>query len=127
MGWITRAGRGASAALIGPAFRTLAAIGAFHWMIDRQRLVNTFLTNLRGPTDPMHIHAATIHSITPITITAGNVTTAFAALSYAGTLRVSIITDPHHGPEHARLEAALASVLDQLTGDPGPHSSVPSQ
>lgn len=108
------AGRGASAALIGPAFRVLAAVGAFRWMVDRQRLVNTFLTNLRGPTHHLRIHGLPITSITPITITAGNVTTAFAALSYAGTLTVAIITDPDRVPEHDRLAAALTDAVHEL-------------
>lgn len=108
------AGRGASAALIGPAFRTFAAVGAFRWMVDRQRLVNTFLTNLRGPTEHLRIHGLPITSITPITITAGNVTTAFAALSYAGTLTVAIVTDPDRVPEHDLLAATLADAVHDL-------------
>lgn len=108
------AGRGASAALVGPVFRGLAAVGAFRWMIDRQRLVNTFLTNLRGPAEPLRFHDATVASITPITITAGNVTTAFAALSHAGTLTLSIITDPDRVPESDQLAAALSDSLHRL-------------
>lgn len=108
--------RGASAALLDPVFRGLAAVGAFHWLIDRQHLVNTFLTNLRGPDQPLPLLGTTIRSITPITITAGNVTTAFAALSYAGTLTVSVISDPEQVPEHATTAAALSSALRELTG-----------
>jgi hypothetical protein len=110
----SRARRGASASLVGPAFRGLAALGAFRWLIDRQRLVNTFLTNLRGPAEPLQLHGATVRSITPLTVTAGNVTCAFAALSYAGTLRITVITDPQRVPEHGRLALALAGSLRRL-------------
>jgi Protein of unknown function, DUF255/Wax ester synthase-like Acyl-CoA acyltransferase domain len=41
--------RGASAALVGPVFRLLASAGLFRWFVDRQRLVNSFLTNMAGP------------------------------------------------------------------------------
>ncbi|HMA46248.1 MAG TPA: wax ester/triacylglycerol synthase domain-containing protein, partial [Frankiaceae bacterium] len=41
--------RGASAALLGPVFRALAALGVLRWSVNRQRLVHTFATNLRGP------------------------------------------------------------------------------
>lgn len=107
--------RGSSAALVGPAFRALAALGVFGWFIDRQHLVNTFLTNLRGPAQPVTFHGSTIESITPITVTAGNVTTAFAALSYAGTLTISIITDPDHVPNQHQLANALSHHLHALT------------
>ena len=107
--------RGSSAALVGPAFRALAALGVFGWFVDRQRLVNTFLTNLRGPAQRITFHGSTIESITPITITAGNVTTAFAALSYAGTLSISIITDPDQVPDNHSLAGALGDHLQALT------------
>ena len=107
--------RGSSAALVGPAFRALAALGVFGWVIDRQRLVNTFLTNIRGPSQRIAFHGCTIESITPITVTAGNVTSAFAALSYAGTLSISIISDPDLVPDHQQLADALARHLHTLT------------
>jgi len=108
--------RGASAVLVGPAFRALAALRVFGWLIDRQRLVNTFLTNLRGPATRIAFHGSTVESITPITVTAGNVTTAFAALSYAGTLSISIITDPDQVPDHQQLAEAVSQSLRTLTG-----------
>lgn len=111
----TRA-RGASAALVNPAFRALAAVGLFGWMVNRQRLVNTFLTNLRGPARELSFDGAPIRSITPITVTAGNVTVAFAALSYAGRLTISVICDPDHLSESGQVAAALTRALGELTG-----------
>ena len=106
--------RGSSAALIGPAFRALARLHVFGWFVDRQRLVNTFLTNLRGPGAPVSLAGAPIRAIVPITVTAGNVTVAFAALSYDGTLTVSVITDPDRVPEHRALALALDRHLAAL-------------
>lgn len=107
--------RGTSAALIAPVFRLLAALGLFRPMIDRQRLVNSFLTNMRGPGQPMHLTGAAIGRIAPVTIATGNVSVAFAALSYAGTLTVSVIVDPDLAPEPDDIAHALRRELDGLT------------
>ena len=99
--------RGTSSALIGPLFRILAAVRLFRRFVDRQRLVNSFLTNLPGPAGQLVIAGAPITDITPITVTAGNVGVAFAALSYAGTLTVTIVVDPDVVPEIRELAAYL--------------------
>ena len=91
--------RGSSSALVAPAFRLLAAVGLFRPLIDRQRLVNSFLTNIRGPADPLTFDGARITQMVPITITAGNVAVAFAILSYAGTLTITVIVDPDAVPD----------------------------
>jgi hypothetical protein len=106
--------RGSSAALVAPAFRLLAAVGLFRTLIDRQRLVNSFLTNIRGPVDPLTFHGARITQIVPITITAGNVTAACAVLSYAGTLTATLIVDPDAVPDLEVLTAALDDELRSL-------------
>lgn len=106
--------RGASAVLVGPAFRLLARVGVFRWFVDRQRLVNSFLTNLPGPHQQLSLAGAPILAIVPITVTAGNVGVAFAALSYAGRLRVTVITDPDVVPETDELAAALKAELTAI-------------
>ena len=103
--------RGASMAVVGPAFRLAAALGLFRWMIQRQRLVNTFLTNLTGPPHTVKLATVPVRRIIPITITAGNVTIAFAVLSYAGDLTVTVITDPDATPDADSLVAALQAEL----------------
>ena len=47
------AAKGTSVALLGPLFRLLAATGLLRWFVNRQRLVHTFATNLRGPAQPL--------------------------------------------------------------------------
>jgi diacylglycerol O-acyltransferase / wax synthase len=114
----TRAGRdaprGASAALIGPAFRLLARIGLFQRFIDRQRLITTFVTNLRGPDQPLSFAGSPITDIWPLAVVTGNVTVSFAVLSYSGTLAVTIITDPDACPDLDLLRDALAEELRAL-------------
>jgi len=58
--------RGTSAALMGPLFRVSAATKLFRWFINRQRLVNTFVSNLPGPSSPL--------TMAGVPITSGNVT-----------------------------------------------------
>jgi diacylglycerol O-acyltransferase / wax synthase len=105
------AAHGASAALLGPPFRLLAVVGLLRWFTNRQRLVQTFATNLRGPGKPLTFAGAPVQTIIPITSTTGNVTITFAALSYAGTLLITVLSDPSHVPDVAVLTAALRREL----------------
>ncbi|WP_413250255.1 wax ester/triacylglycerol synthase domain-containing protein [Sinomonas flava] len=107
--------RGASAGPLGVAFRALARVGVFQHFIDRQRLVTTFLTNVRGPAEPIRLAGHRIASIVPITMTPGNVGVCFAVLSYAGELVISVIADPGVVPEQDELTRILADELDTLT------------
>lgn len=106
-----RAAPGTSAALLGPPFRLLAATALLRWIFNRQRLVQTFATNLRGPAEPLTLAGAPVQAVIPIPNTTGNVTITFAALSYAGTLRITILSDPGQVPDVAVLTAALRSEL----------------
>ena len=46
----------------------------------------------------------------------GNITVAFAALSYAGSLNVTVIADPELCPDLSDIIQALQRELDVLTG-----------
>jgi WS/DGAT/MGAT family acyltransferase len=105
------AARGTSAALLGPPFRLLAPTGLLRWVFDRQRLVHTFAANLRGPAEPLTFAGAPVQALIPIPNTTGNVTVTFGVLSYAGTLRISVLSDPGRVPDVAVLTAALRREL----------------
>ena len=107
--------RGASAALIAPAFRLLAALGVLRWLVERQHLVTCFVTNLRGPDVPVSFLGAAVSQMIPLAGVAGNVAVAFAVLSYAGTLTVTVIVDGDACPDSGALVAALQGELDALT------------
>jgi diacylglycerol O-acyltransferase / wax synthase len=102
-----RAAPGASAALLGPLFRLLAPTGLLRWYFNHQRLVHTFATNLRGPAQPLTFAAAPVRTVIPIPNTTGNVPITFAALSYTGTLVITVLSDPAQVPDVAVLTAAL--------------------
>jgi diacylglycerol O-acyltransferase len=108
--------RGASMAILGPLFRLLARLGLFAWFINRQRLVHTFVTNLRGPEVPLAFVGSTVDAIAAVAVVTGNVTVSFAAISYAGTVTVTVVADPDAGPDLAALHRALEGQLDRLAG-----------
>jgi diacylglycerol O-acyltransferase / wax synthase len=101
------AARGTSAALLGPLFRLLAPTGLLRWYVNRQRLVHTFATSLRGPAEALTFAGVPVRDVIPIPNTTGNVTVTFGVLSYAGTLRITVLSDPGQVPDVAVLTAAL--------------------
>ena len=88
--------RGASTALLGPLFRVLATMGIYQRFIDHQRLIHTFVSNLKGPETAVALLGCPITGIIPLSVATGNVTVAFTALSYAGSLVITISADPGH-------------------------------
>ena len=103
--------RGASAALFVPAFLLLARTGLLRWFARHQQVVHTFVTHLRGPDDLLTFGGAAVRAIIPIPSTTGNVTVTFAAASYAGTLRITILSDPARMPDAPALATALRHEL----------------
>ncbi|SFO87819.1 acyltransferase, WS/DGAT/MGAT [Amycolatopsis arida] len=114
----TRSARGASVVLLAPAFRLLHALGLLRGIVERQRFVSTSVTYLRGPGIRLSLLGAPITDIIPVTTIKGNITVSFIALSYGGTLTVTVIADPDHCPDLPGLSAALQEKLDELAGLP---------
>ncbi|GAA4397398.1 hypothetical protein GCM10023168_02300 [Fodinibacter luteus] len=105
-------GRGGSAAVLTPAFRALAAVGAFQVFIDHQRLVHTFVTNVRGPAERLRVAGTEVTAVVPVALNPGNVAVSFDVLSYAGTLGVSLVCDPGLLPESAWLAERIGAELE---------------
>ncbi|WP_448631683.1 WS/DGAT domain-containing protein [Cellulomonas soli] len=97
--------------MVRPLFRLGVATGTYRRAIENQRFVNIFLTNMIGPTSALAFAGAPVERLVPLVVGAGNVPTAFAALSYAGTLAVSVDVDPDAVPE---VEALRAALVDEL-------------
>jgi diacylglycerol O-acyltransferase / wax synthase len=106
--------RAASAGLLAPTFRLLALLGVLKWFINRQHLLMTFVTNLRGPESRLSFLGTAIGDVIPVGTTTGNVTVAFAVLSYAGTLNVTVVADPDACPDYADLALELQRELESL-------------
>jgi diacylglycerol O-acyltransferase len=52
-----------------------------------------------------------VRAVIPIPATTGNVTVTFGALSYAATLRITVLSDPSRVPDVAVLTTALRREL----------------
>lgn len=126
---ITRARKtsnpGASVVLYGPFVRALAGVGAFGWFIGHQRLINTFVTNVRGPSDPLSFAGHRIDEIVPVSPISGNVGVAVAVLGYAGRLTVTVIADADRFPDVDRLAALVQGELDALSRAAGSSGQAP--
>jgi diacylglycerol O-acyltransferase len=108
---VRAAGRGSSATVLTPAFRALAGVGAFQVFIDHQRLVHTFVTNVRGPAQRLAIAGAPVGLVVPLALNPGNVAVSFDVLSYAGRLGVTLVCDPVLVPESGWLAGRVAAEL----------------
>jgi hypothetical protein len=115
---ITRARRqkthAASAAVLAPAFRILAATRALGWFTRHQRMVTTFVTNLRGPDSRVAFLEASVEEMIPVNSTGGNVQVAFCVFSYAGTLTVTLVADADLAGDLPPLVASLQKELDGI-------------
>jgi hypothetical protein len=99
---------------MGLVFRAMGALGIFQVFIDHQRLVHTFVTNVRGPPAPVHFAGHPITTVIPLAITPGNVGVCFDILSYAGGLVVTVVADLAIVPEQDLLTSVLAEELARL-------------
>ena len=84
--------------------------------VDHPHMINTFLTNVRGPETPLRLLGRQITEVVPVSPTMGNVTASFCVFSYAGNLTITVVTDPQGCPEGPSLERFLDEQLAQLTG-----------
>jgi len=106
--------RGTSAGPMGLVFRALGLLGLFQLFIDHQRLVHTFVTNVRGPSGCVLFAGRRVQAIIPLAVTPGNVGVCFDALSYNGRLVVTVVADPEILPEQDLLTGRLADELTHL-------------
>jgi diacylglycerol O-acyltransferase / wax synthase len=110
---------GESAALLVPGFLLLARTGLLRWFVNHQRLVQTFVTNLRGPEERLTFAGVPVRAVISIPATTGNVPVTFGVLSYAGTLRITVLSDPGVLPDAPALAAALRAELDAVARGAG--------
>jgi len=97
--------------------RMAVACGLYEPYMRRQRYLHTVVTNLAGPRRQRHFCEMPIIEALPLSVGGGgNVTVTFAALSYAGTLAVTVTVDPDTVPDRGRLTRAVQTELDSLTG-----------
>jgi WS/DGAT/MGAT family acyltransferase len=102
-------------ALVGPVFRLAAALGGYRWYMNHQHRLHTLVSHVRGPQRSITFGGAAVRAIIPVGVgEAGNVTTGFEVLSYAGTLTVTAVVDPDRFPDLSTLTGALRAELAAL-------------
>ena len=96
-------------------FRGLAAVHLGQFFVDHQRLVHTFETNLRGPDQHLWVAGCRVERIVPVAVNPGNVGVSFDVLSYAGTLGITIVSDPAQVPDPDYLAGLVARAVSQTS------------
>jgi hypothetical protein len=93
----------------------LGRLGWYRPLFSRQRAILTLVTNLRGPQRPVYLDGVRVRSLTPVSPALGNVSVIFAAVSYAGVLRVTARLDRSVWPDEQLLVRTLAASLARLS------------
>jgi diacylglycerol O-acyltransferase len=92
--------------------RAMFRLGLHDRYLRRQRYLHTVVTNVHGPGERQTFCGAPVTDLIPLAVGGGgNVTVTFAALSYAGTLVVTVTADPGLMPEQSRTTRALEAEL----------------
>ena len=103
--------------LVGAVFRSIGALGLTHRFVYHQRMVSTFITDLRGPARQLTLLGHRVVEILPLTHLTGNVTVTFAALSYDGALAITVTADPDACPDMDDLADLLHAELDGFAAE----------
>ncbi len=104
--------------VLGGGFRLLAKLGGYRWYMTHQRRLHTLVSYVRGPAEPVRLGGAAVRDMIPIAVGgASNITVMFVAISYAGSLAVSVVADPDHCPDLDLLGRALADELTAIADE----------
>ncbi|HEY6746974.1 MAG TPA: wax ester/triacylglycerol synthase domain-containing protein [Mycobacteriales bacterium] len=120
-----------SAAAIRAARRT-GPLGLFRsgWVLRaalplfrRQRLVQLFVTNVRGPRAPLRLGGADLVRAYPLAPLNGNVTLGVGVLSYAGGLGLGLVADRASVPDIDVVVAGIRAAVGELLAGAGQPAS----
>lgn len=85
----------------------LARLGLLRRFIRRQRLTNIVESNVVGPPERIHLLGAPVLDLIPIGALSGNLAIGFVALSYNGTLSITVRADADLYPDLPTLLAKM--------------------
>ncbi|MEX5298903.1 wax ester/triacylglycerol synthase family O-acyltransferase [Kocuria sp. CPCC 205292] len=89
-------------------------------VMDRQRLVNLLLSNVRGPSAPLRFAGAPVRELFQLGAVQGNLALAVGVVSYAGALGVDVVADADVVPDLPVFVEGLAETLERLGAGPPP-------
>lgn len=107
---------GESAVPLARVFALFGRLGIYRRVLERQRVIDTVVSNLRGPAEPIALAGVPVTGIVPVAPGVGNVPVYFTALSYAGRLAVTLRADERLSAQLPGLAADVAAVVDELAG-----------
>lgn len=87
------------------------------WMVRtmfRQRLVHLLLSNVPGPSRPLHLLGAAVEELIPIGLLQGNIPISVVGLSYAGAYVATVLADPEVVPDVELFVEAFTRRIDTL-------------
>lgn len=89
-------------------------------LMERQRFMNLIVTNVPGPTVPLHLLGARILDVIPLLggFLGGNVSVCFCALSYTGKLNLTVVAATTAIPDVAVLASGMRHTWEGLVGIP---------
>jgi diacylglycerol O-acyltransferase len=93
----------------------LARSGAMRTVTRHQHITNLIVSNLPGPADQIHVLGAPVVVLIPIGVLAGNLTITFLAISYHGSLNVTVWCDADRYPDLPVLVDAMYRDWRSLT------------
>lgn len=93
--------------------RTRWGTRLFARIVRHQRFIALFVTNVRGPQQPLVVGGAVLQEAWPVVPIQGNVRLGVAAMSYAGRLGVAVHTDAS-AVNATTAARALAAELDRI-------------
>ena len=103
--------------LLGPVFQAIAGLRLYRVYLNHQRRFHTLVSNVKGPNAMVSIGGVPVRELVGVSVAeSGNVAVNFLALSYAGTLTVTIVAEPNLVPDLPELASLLQAELDALTG-----------
>ena len=97
----------------------LARLHLLRWVMEHQAMVHSFVTDVVGPPEPVRLLGSTVTDVVPMACTPGDIPAAFVALSYAGTLAVSVVVDPAAAADLAGLRDRFATELSVVVSAAG--------
>ena len=102
--------------LLGPVFQAIAGLRLYRVYLNHQRRFHTLVSNVKGPKAKVSIGGVPVRELIPVSVAeSGNVAVNFVALSYAGSLTVTIVAEPDLVPDLPELASLLQAELDALT------------
>ena len=120
----TRLSKATQHPVLGQRFQGwMAAAPLAQLFMARQRVINVFATNVAGPPVPLFLLGARIIDLVPFVIPTGNVTLAFCACSYAGTLYLSVTADATSTPDIDVIQDGMAQTWRDLRAAQQEHDS----